>query len=93
MFKNLLLTAAIALTSCSVQASPASAFHWHPDDGAVFAMDMAWCQGFIAREAVVACIYALCPRVDGSACKLPNDWAYRQLPLGRSRHYRFSAGN
>jgi hypothetical protein len=86
MFKKLLTVTVIALTSCSVLASPAAAFNW-PSDGEIFAMDMAWCQGFLAREAVIACIYALCPRVDGSACKLPNYWAYRQLPLGRSRHH------
>jgi hypothetical protein len=91
MFKKLLTTAAIALACWSILVSPALAFNWG-SDGEVFALDMAWCQGFIAREAVVACIYALCPRVDGSACKLPNDWAYRQLPLGRSRHHRFGAG-
>jgi hypothetical protein len=92
MFKKLLTTAAIALTGCTVLVSPVSASHWRPEDGAIFGLDMAWCQGFIAREAIIACNYHLCPRVDGSACKLPNDWAYRQLPLGRSRHHRFSAG-
>jgi hypothetical protein len=86
MSRKLLTTAAIALTSCSSLAYPASAFNWR-SDGEIFAMDMAWCQGFIARDAIIACNYALCPRVDGSACKLPNYWAYRQLPLGRSRHH------
>jgi len=86
MFKKLLTTAAISW----VLASPASAFNWL-SDGEIFAMDMAWCQGFIARDAVIACMSALCPGVEASSCKLPNYLAYRQLPLGRSRHHRFSA--
>jgi hypothetical protein len=78
MFKKLLTTAAIGLTSCS------SAFNC-PSDAEIFAMDMAWCQGFIARDAVIACEYALCPTLDASACKMPNFSAYRHLPVGRSR--------
>jgi hypothetical protein len=71
MFKKRQTTAAVALASCWVLASPASPFcgllNWRTDDTCavprqgkspqeIIAMHTAWCQGHIVRDAVIACM-------------------------------------
>jgi hypothetical protein len=90
MFKKRQTTAAVALASCWVLASPA----WRTDDTCavprqgkspqeIIAMHTAWCQGHIVRDAVIACMQEY---------KLPSYWAYRHWPLGSPRRQCFSAG-